>query len=129
MPSVDDLPPLGRLLRAARIDAGLTGTALGVALGRSEHSGRVRVSRIETGKQSPSEQDLRAWARATGVGADVLAGWLAVRPRDRRCGPRRDLPADERLGSARQMLRTAAHAIAIVQEILGEDEGDERQAG
>lgn len=37
-----------------------------------------KVSRIESGQQLPSPDDLRAWAQRTGAGTDVLDQWLAM---------------------------------------------------
>lgn len=48
---------LGKRLREVRRDAGLTGRSLAVLAGW--HSSKV--SKIEYGKQSPSEDDIRAW--------------------------------------------------------------------
>jgi transcriptional regulator with XRE-family HTH domain len=50
---------LGNRLRDVRRDAGLTGRGLSVLAGW--HSSKV--SKIEYGKQTPSEEDIRAWCR------------------------------------------------------------------
>src|SRR6266699_62482 len=52
---------LGNRLRDLRRDAGLTGRDLAALAGW--HSSKV--SRIEYGKQSPSEEDIRIWCRHT----------------------------------------------------------------
>ncbi len=51
---------LGARLREVRQDAGLSGRALAAATG--QHF--TRVSKIENGVQSPSDQDIRDWCRA-----------------------------------------------------------------
>lgn len=51
---------LGVRLRELRRDAGLTGRALGVALGWHY----TRVSKLEHGVQAPTDADLRAWCHA-----------------------------------------------------------------
>ncbi|MFJ1952501.1 helix-turn-helix domain-containing protein [Streptomyces microflavus] len=56
---------LGRRLRALRTESPhgpLTGTALSAALGWSQS----KVSKLENGRQTPTAEDLRAWADATG---------------------------------------------------------------
>jgi transcriptional regulator with XRE-family HTH domain len=54
---------LGVRLRELRKDAGLTGRALAAATG--QHF--TRVSKIEHGVQSPTDQDIRSWCRACGA--------------------------------------------------------------
>ena len=60
-------------LRALREDAGLTGTSLAQQIGW----GQSKVSKIETGRQLPTEDDIREWCRAihapTGTVDDLLA--------------------------------------------------------
>jgi transcriptional regulator with XRE-family HTH domain len=59
-PTVDQArEALGKRLREVRRDAGLTGRGLAILAGW--HSSKV--SKIEYGKQSPSEEDLRTWCR------------------------------------------------------------------
>ncbi|MDT9693637.1 helix-turn-helix transcriptional regulator [Streptomyces sp. P9(2023)] len=56
---------LGRRLRALRMESPhgrLTGTALGASLGWPQS----KVSKLENGRQTPTAEDLRAWADATG---------------------------------------------------------------
>jgi transcriptional regulator with XRE-family HTH domain len=50
---------LAAQLRALREDAGLTGTSLAQQVGW----GQSKVSKIETGRQLPTEDDIRQWAR------------------------------------------------------------------
>lgn len=52
---------LGRRLRELRRAAGLSGRQLSEALSWSPS----KVSKLENGRQTPSDDDLRAWARAT----------------------------------------------------------------
>ncbi|WP_330435953.1 MULTISPECIES: helix-turn-helix domain-containing protein [Streptomyces] len=54
---------LGARLRELRAESGLTGKALAARLGWPAS----KVSKIETGKQSPTGDDLRAWAGALDV--------------------------------------------------------------
>jgi transcriptional regulator with XRE-family HTH domain len=51
---------LGVRLREIRNEAGLTGRALAVAIGRHY----TKISRIENGNQAPSEENIKAWCRA-----------------------------------------------------------------
>ncbi|MEU2510583.1 helix-turn-helix domain-containing protein [Streptomyces syringium] len=53
---------LGARLRELRTEAGLSGKDTAERLGWQ----RSKVSRLETGKQTPSRDDLKAWAEATG---------------------------------------------------------------
>ncbi|MFI9012562.1 helix-turn-helix domain-containing protein [Streptomyces griseus] len=53
---------LGARLRELRTEAGLEGKGVAEALGWH----RSKVSRLETGKQTPSADDLTAWAQAVG---------------------------------------------------------------
>ncbi|TDD10456.1 helix-turn-helix domain-containing protein [Nonomuraea diastatica] len=58
---------LGRQLREARKGAGYTGTALAELLGWPQS----KVSKIETGRQTPTRDDILAWVQATGRDADA----------------------------------------------------------
>ncbi|MFD7677459.1 helix-turn-helix domain-containing protein [Streptomyces sp. NPDC060187] len=53
---------LGARLRSLREEAGLDGKGIAERLGWQ----RSKVSRLETGKQTPSSEDLRLWAKAVG---------------------------------------------------------------
>ncbi|MER5785621.1 helix-turn-helix transcriptional regulator [Streptomyces mobaraensis] len=53
---------LGALLRELRTESGLTGRELGARLGWTQS----KVSKLENGRQTPSADDLAAWARGTG---------------------------------------------------------------
>lgn len=59
---------LGARLRDLRKDAGLTGRALAAAAGWQ----LSKVSKVEHGKQTPTEDDLRAWCRHCGAEDEVL---------------------------------------------------------
>lgn len=64
---------LGHRLRELRRDAGLTGAQL------AERAGwhGSKISKIEYGKQTPSEDDIRTWCEHTGAGdqvPDLIAG-------------------------------------------------------
>lgn len=68
---------LAARLRALRAAAGLSGNRLAQQLGWPQ----PRVSKLETGKQIPTEDDLDAWVTATGAGkeqATELAGLLSA---------------------------------------------------
>jgi transcriptional regulator with XRE-family HTH domain len=68
---------LGSRLRDLRRDAGLTGRDLAALAGW--HSSKV--SRIEYGKQNPSEDDIRAWCRQTNAEhqiADLVASLRGI---------------------------------------------------
>jgi transcriptional regulator with XRE-family HTH domain len=68
---------LGAALRAARINAGLSGEQLAKRLGISQS----RISRIELGQQTASAELVRRWAEATGISGDhgvELIGWAEV---------------------------------------------------
>lgn len=66
---------LGQQLRDLRKDAGLTGRGLAVLAGW--HSSKV--SKIEYGKQTPSEDDIRVWCRHTSAESQVPDLIAAVR--------------------------------------------------
>lgn len=67
---------LTEALRDARRAAGLTGAGLADALGSGWS--QPKVSKIESGRQSVSEAEVRAWAAAVGADREVL---LALRAR------------------------------------------------
>ena len=64
---------LGVRLHELRVEAGLTGRQLAERLGWTQS----KVSKLETGKQTPTAEDLRAWAR--GVESDETAAELVAR--------------------------------------------------
>lgn len=53
---------LGKRLRELRREAGVTGTQLAESLSWPQS----KISKLETARQTPSEDDIRAWTRATG---------------------------------------------------------------
>ena len=57
---------LAERLSRLRKAAGLTGDQLAAALRWGEKTGRPKVSKIENGRQTPSEKDVRAWVAACG---------------------------------------------------------------
>jgi transcriptional regulator with XRE-family HTH domain len=63
-PSSSPLGALGARLRDLREQAGLTGTELATALGPGWR--QPKVSKIETGRQLPTEADLAAWVATAG---------------------------------------------------------------
>ncbi|GAA3466461.1 helix-turn-helix domain-containing protein [Nonomuraea roseola] len=64
---------LGRRLRELRTGAGLNGKEFAERLGWIA----TKVSKIEHGKQTPTEEDVRAWADATAAPADQAELLLA----------------------------------------------------
>ncbi|MFI6499193.1 helix-turn-helix domain-containing protein [Nonomuraea typhae] len=64
---------LGLQLRELRQDAGMTGTALAERLGWPQS----KVSKLETGRQTPTAADIRAWTH--GVGHDAATPALLAR--------------------------------------------------
>lgn len=69
-PSAGAPERLGQQLRAARERAGLTGTELADALGAGW--AQPKISKIETGRQLPTDAEIVAWAQAAGVDAAPL---------------------------------------------------------
>jgi transcriptional regulator with XRE-family HTH domain len=61
-------------LRAVRRAANLTGVAMADTLGTGW--GQPKISKIESGHQLPTEDDVRAWAKATGVDPHELLALL-----------------------------------------------------
>ncbi|MDX3867642.1 helix-turn-helix domain-containing protein [Streptomyces europaeiscabiei] len=68
------LQALGARLRGFRKDAGF---ASGRAFARATAWQESKVSRIENGKQRPSEDDIRVWCEKTGQG-DQLGDLVAI---------------------------------------------------
>lgn len=66
---------LGRRLRELRQRAGLTGTQLAESLCWPQS----KVSKLETARQTPSEDDIRAWARTTGSESQTDELLIALR--------------------------------------------------
>jgi transcriptional regulator with XRE-family HTH domain len=66
---------LGVRLREIRRDAGLTGRALAEMIGCHF----TKVSRIERGSQTPSEDNIRAWFSACGAGEQITDLIASVR--------------------------------------------------
>lgn len=62
-------------LRQARRDADLTGVTLAARIGAGW--AQPKVSKIESGRQLPTEQDVRDWATATATDVDELLALLA----------------------------------------------------
>src|SRR6266545_2947205 len=63
---------LGLRLREIRRDAGMTGRQLAELLAWPPS----KISKIETGRQTPSDEDIHAWTRATGA-ENAAEGLLA----------------------------------------------------
>lgn len=68
---------LAERLRALRRGTGLSGNQLAQRLGWAQ----PRVSRLETGKQLPTEDDLAAWGEAVGADASVIEELRELRAR------------------------------------------------
>jgi transcriptional regulator with XRE-family HTH domain len=67
---------LAESLKALRTGAGLSGARLADMLGWPQS----KVSRIETQKQLPTEEDIAAWARVTGAPDETVAVLVAALP-------------------------------------------------
>jgi transcriptional regulator with XRE-family HTH domain len=70
------LGELGARLRDLREQAGLTGAELAAALGPGWR--QPKVSKIETGRQLPTETEIVAWAAAIGADAEPLVALRAT---------------------------------------------------
>lgn len=70
---------LGEALKAVRREAGLSGTALASRLNQpGQPWSQPKVSKIESGRQLPTEPEVRAWAEAAGTDPERL---LAIQER------------------------------------------------
>jgi Helix-turn-helix domain len=67
-------------LRELRAATGLSGNRFAI---ERIGWGQARVSRLETGTQLPTENDIHTWVDATGAGADVTAELLELLTRAR----------------------------------------------
>jgi transcriptional regulator with XRE-family HTH domain len=65
---------LSKRLREVRRAANLTGIQLAEQLGTGW--GQPKISKIESGRQLPNAEDIRAWAAVTGADIDELVGLL-----------------------------------------------------
>ena len=65
---------LAETLRALRAGAGLSGSRLAEQLGWQQS----KVSKIETGRQLPDDDDVTAWGGATGAAAEDITNMLAT---------------------------------------------------
>jgi len=74
-----ELGRLAKRLRSLRLGAGLTGTELARKTGWSQS----KVSKTETGAQSPTEADVREWAHAVGASKRITADLVAQAKRAR----------------------------------------------
>ncbi|MEE4492031.1 helix-turn-helix domain-containing protein [Streptomyces sp. BE230] len=121
-------------LRALRSDAGLTGQQLAARTGWQGS----KVSRLQSGRSHPSDDDIRAWCRACGVedeAADLIAAarqaqqmyteWRRVQRGGLRGVQQARRPLYERTQTMRVysssvipgMLQTRAYATALLSEI------------
>jgi transcriptional regulator with XRE-family HTH domain len=69
---------LGSSLEKARKAAGLTGAQLGERLGWRPSTGKGKVSKIEGGDQTPTDEELSAWSKETSAGERLLSQWLSL---------------------------------------------------
>nr|MDT0660092.1 helix-turn-helix transcriptional regulator [Micromonospora sp. DSM 115978] len=102
---------LGAALRELRTREGLSGVALAARLAWVQS----KISRIETGRQLPTEEDLTAWAVATGAADDAIVA-LRERLRSARAehAPwRRGAVHPGQSGTQRGMLDAASEAALI----------------
>src|SRR5881394_621522 len=65
---------LAEALKALRVGAGLSGARLSELLGWQQS----KVSKIETRKQLPSEEDIAAWVGATGGSPEAATGLVGA---------------------------------------------------
>jgi len=64
---------LGEALRTARREAGITGVALAAQLNQpGQPWSQPKISKIEAGRQMPTDSEIRAWANAVGADPDRL---------------------------------------------------------
>lgn len=126
---------LGQQLRDLRKDAGLTGRGLAALAGW--HSSKV--SKIEYGKQTPSEDDIRAWCHHTSAEShlpDLIAAVRTIESmyvewrRMLAAGTRRRQNASRRLESSTRLMRwyepvlipgilhTAEYAHAVMRQVI-----------
>lgn len=68
---------LAEALKALRVGAGFSGARLAGMLGWGA-AGQSKVSKIETFKQLPGEEDVTAWAAATGASTEAVAELLGM---------------------------------------------------
>lgn len=127
---------LGQQLRDLRKDAGLTGRGLAALAGW--HSSKV--SKIEYGKQTPAEDDIRVWCRITSADKQIPDLIAAVRNiesmyvewrRMLSVGTRRRQSASRRLESDTKLMRwyepvlvpgilqTAEYASEVMRRVIG----------
>ena len=102
---------LGARLRELRTREGLSGVTLAARLGWVQS----KVSRIETGRQLPGEEDIRAWAAVTRAGAEVIDSLLTQLQvtRTEYSAWRRGATDPGQAGTQRSMLDFAAEATLI----------------
>src|SRR4051812_42604112 len=74
---------LGASLKKAREAAGLTGVQLAQRLGWAATTGKGKVSKLEGGRQTPTSDEISAWATATGVNERLRDQWLALAEQER----------------------------------------------
>lgn len=127
---------LGQRLRDLRKEAGLSGVGLATRAGWTNSS---KVSKIEHGKQTPSEDDIRAWCEHTGATAQIPDLIATVRNieamyvewrRMLEVGTRRRQHASKTLEAQTQLMRwyepllipgllhTAAYARAVMRRVI-----------
>ncbi|MCD0453079.1 helix-turn-helix transcriptional regulator [Actinocorallia sp. API 0066] len=105
----------GVRLRELRLDAGLTGVALATACGWHN----TKVSKIEHGRTTPSENDIRSWAAACRAAAQTAELIAAHRQIDQMWAEwRRELRAGQRHIQGRALARYAATRLLRVYEPL-----------
>lgn len=69
---------LGESLEKARKNAGLTGAELGRRFGWRPSTAKSKISKIESGDQTPLDEEITAWAEETGAGERLCNQWLAL---------------------------------------------------
>lgn len=106
-----DRGAVGARLRELRSREGMSGVSLAARLGWVQS----KVSRIETGRQFPSDDDIRAWAAATGTGEATVAELLGQlrAARTQHIAWRRGAGDPGQVGTQRSMHQLAAEAALI----------------
>lgn len=74
---------LGASLKKTREAAGFSGVELAQRLGWTTGTGKSKVSKLESGRQTPTPAEIDAWATATGASDRLRDQWLALAEQER----------------------------------------------
>lgn len=78
MTNTEPRDPLGSSLRKARTAAGLSGEQLAERSGWNVSTGKSKVSKIESGRQTPTADEVTTWAVITGVSDRLRDQWIVM---------------------------------------------------